>query len=274
MHLYQTVLQSTLYGLCEILPVSYSGHRFLAQMLAQPQSSFGAPEAGSPPDLLSAGAALAMVVLSRRRLARLLAEAVRSIARPSLFRTTAGGRDAVIILMAAPIGVVLNILMEARLAPWSGSPLAVGAGLLITGILVGTLAFAQQAQRPQREHSSLWTGPALGMVVGASIYPGGSRMAAALVLLLHLGYKPSHALDLALMACLPLFAFTCVRTLLERGVGGMDIGMSILGGLLCFLAAMLGCTLLKLLLSRRLAAIPALWLIPLGFGVIAYGRAL
>ncbi len=271
MHLYQTVRESTLYGLCEILPISYSGHHYLSQLLAQPSSLAQAPQDGALEGIVSAGVALAAGVLARHRLARVLVEGVQAIARPSLFRTTAGGRDAAVLLLAAPISLVLQILSEPILAPWTGSPLAVGAGLLVTGGLLATLAFAPRFYRDQ---PSPLMAIALGTVAGASIYPGAARMAAMLVLLLQLGHKPAYALDLALMLSLPTLIFIFLRTVMHNGTGGIDIGMGVLGCLLSFLAAMLGCALLKALLSRRLVPLLALWLIPLGFSVLAYGRAL
>lgn len=271
MHLYETVREATLYGLCEILPISYSGHRFLSQLLTQPQTFSNASLEHTLSGILSAGAAVATIVLSRRRLARVLVEGVRSIARPTLFRTTTGGRDAAVLLLAIPISLALQFFSEPLLLPWTGAPMAVGAGLLVTGILLATLAFAPKSYRDQ---PSPLLGIALGTIAGASIYPGAARMASVLVLLLQLGHKPVHAMDLALMIGLPTFLFSFFRTMMYQDLTGIDVGMGILACLLSFLAAMLGGTLLKAILYRRLLPILALWLVPLGVSVLVYGRAL
>ncbi len=111
------------------------------------------------------------------------------------------------------------------------------------------------------------------MAHGIAAFPGASRVGAALALLVWMGVKPGRAVELAFLLTVPvlLFAFA-------RGGGGtaesLDTSAIVLGLVLAFVGAAVGCEAVRSLAERRRVAALALWTIPLGLATIAYAHAL
>jgi undecaprenyl-diphosphatase len=289
MPLFSLVVLAVLQGLAEALPVSPSGHSAVARLWLDAVSDGGS--APLPPSTvaleatLSLGTALALGVVSRRRLFAALSDGVRAIARPALFRTSPGARDAVLLILGSAVSLLVSRFVSPLAERFHDVPVAVGLGLIVTGFaLASTLAAPRAAvvRLPVRRRDlnrpdapSTVAIVAVGAVHGLAVFPGASRVGAALIVLLWVGVRPGRALDLAFLLTLPSLLGAFFFGLSGRaGDVGIETGAVIVGLLLAFLAAILATAALRALLDRRRLGALALWIVPLGLAMLAYARAL
>jgi undecaprenyl-diphosphatase len=179
--------------------------------------------------------------------------------------------------VASVVSLVLGALIRPFMEPFRGAPIAVGVGLVTTGLALASVVFAPKARV---EGPSLLGAAALGAVHGLAGFPGASPLGAALTMLLWLGVKPGRALDLSLLISIPGLAAAFIRTLVIEGsasavsVDELPIGTIAMGCVIAFLCAVLAGSALRGLMARRRLGALALWVIPLGLATIAYARAL
>ncbi|MCK6587842.1 MAG: UDP kinase [Polyangiaceae bacterium] len=270
MRLLDTVLLSALQGLTEVLPVSRSGHGAVARLWLTSDEGALTLEG-----VLQLSTAAAAAMIARRRLAAALSQGVRAIARPTLFRTAPGAQDAVALVLAMAVSLVVGAAARPYGEVFRGAPIAVGLGLLTTGLALASVVFAP---KPRAEALSMPAAVFLGAVHGLSVFPGASGVAAALTLLLWLGIKPARAIDFALLISIPslvvAFAKSLAGVAAHSNGGGLDLGTVAMGCVVAFLCATLAGSALRALLARRKLAALSLWLIPLGLAMCAYARAL
>jgi len=265
MTLVEVALLAIVRGLAEALGLSASGAEVAVTVLVAPGRASAAVEAA-----IAFGAALAVAVAVRRRIAMMFGEVVRAITRPALFARAPGGRDAVLVVVALSASAGVYALIRASLTPWQSSPVAAGVGLLVTS--VGLLSTAV-APRGTAEAPSLAGALLIGIAHGAAGFPGASRLAAALILSLWLGVRPARAVEFALlMTAVTLLAAASSASFSARE--GADFAAVAIGVTLAFASALLGAWGLRsLTVKRRLAAL-ALCTVPLGLALLAYARAL
>jgi undecaprenyl-diphosphatase len=111
----------------------------------------------------------------------------------------------------------------------------------------------------------------VGVAHGLAVFPGASRVGAAITVLLWIGVRPARAVDLAFL----LTASSLGVAGLERApLGGVDAGTLVLGALVAFLGVVGAAGVLRSLVEGRRLAVLALWTIPLGLGMLAYAYAL
>lgn len=253
-------------GAAHALPVSATGHGAAARLWLAGDAWVDAAQA------LAAAAALAIAV--RRRLLHALGESLRALARPSLFTASPPARDAVLLALGAAVSLLVAAALD-RDEPAHGSdaPLAVGLGLLATGAaLASTALLPLRGDRRRAEAPSLAGMLAAGAAHGAASLPGGSRVGAALVLLLWLGVRPARAVEFALALSIPALLLAGLAD--ARALVGPAPGAVALGSLAAFLSALGGAAALRALAERRRTDVLALWVVPLGLAMVAYARAL
>jgi undecaprenyl-diphosphatase len=278
MRLVDTVLLSALQGFTEVLPISRSGHGAVARMWLTADGTASALEG-----VLQLSTAVAAGVVARRRLAAALSEGVRGIARPSLFKTSPAARDAAVIVVASVMSFLVGALVRPYVEPFSAAPLAVGLGLVTTGVAIASVAFVPKSHvlKSHPEAPSMLGAAAVGVAHGLAAFPGASAVGAALTMLLWLGVKPGRALDLSLLIAIPALAAAFARALASArsaGVGAsaedLPLGTIAMGCVIAFLCATLAGSALRALMARRRLGALALWVIPLGLATLAYARAL
>lgn len=274
MPLPQVVILAALQGLAEALPISSPAHGAVARLWM---------EMGAPSPVLAAvlqlGAALGLMVAARRRLLAVL----RAFAHPEHFGTSPDARDAAVLTLGVGVSLTVSLLVSPRVELWGEPPAATGLGLLLTGLGLASTALARGLPEgpARRAPAAPPTAPSLpaaalvGLIHGLAIFPGASRVGAALVLLLWLGVRPARAIDLAFLLSVPTLLLRVVQGLGRGGAGGaLDNGTLASGLLFAFLAALLAAALLHRLGERRRVGALALWLVPLGLALLAYARAL
>ncbi|MDI1482266.1 undecaprenyl-diphosphate phosphatase [Polyangium sp. y55x31] len=262
----EVVLLAGIQGLAEALPISRSGHDAVARLWLDPGRSAAALES-----ILHVATASALLVGARRHLVAAVSEGLRAVARPSLVRSSPGAHDAAVLVIAAGTSLLARALAAPYVELWSGAPLAIGFGLVWTGLIVATMSLAPTGRL---EAPPLSLAALLGLVHGTGVLPGGSDVGAALVIAMWMGTKPDRALDLSL-------ALTGVTLLVSfvSGLGGVAGTLSIgapaivFGLLTAFLGATVAIGLARSLLEKHALARLAFWILPLGFATVSYGRS-
>jgi undecaprenyl-diphosphatase len=276
MILWHVVVLAVLGGFAEALPISGSAHGALARLWLDP----GAGAAGLAA-LLQVGTAVALAAAARGRLLPALSEGVRAVARPTLFRASPGARDAAVLAVASGASLLTSALVLPRVELWSEAPFAVGLGLLVTGLgLLSTLAVrrvhgppkpprgpAAGTSNPGQARGPVPLGPpSLGAAIlvgaahGFAVFPGASRVGAALTVLLWLGVRPGRAVDLALLLTVPSLLVAAAQGLSGAGASiALEAGAAVMGLVLAFLGAAVAASALRRLVERRRLGALALW---------------
>ncbi|APR84506.1 Undecaprenyl-diphosphatase [Minicystis rosea] len=267
MPLFHVAVLALLAGVTEALPVSPSGHDVVARLWL---------DSGAMPVKIEAfaalGAALGLVAAARRRLAGALHEGVRAVARPALFGASLAASDALVLLVGSVVSLIVSLVTWPRVAVWSASPTATGLGLCASGLALASTVLVARGSGPEnaRRGPSLGGATIVGIAHGLAVFPGASRVGAALTVLLWIGVRPARAVDLAFLLTAPALLATFVRDA-HAGVGTTTIALTVA---LAFLGAAAASEVLRNLAPRRRIAALALWTLPLGLAMLAYARAL
>lgn len=255
-------------GVAELLPISASGHDAAIGIWLDAGARARALEA-----LFQLGVVAAIVLATRRRLAFVIGEGVRAIARPALFRTSPGGYDAAFLVLAGLASGAVRAALGPSVRSLATTPIAVGIGLLATAALLAATAFA-----PRGRASAPSPGGAVivGLVHGLAVLPGASGTAVALASLLFLGVRPARALELSLLLTIPVLGISALHALFTSTgtLAGVDGLTASAGVIVALSSAAMALVALRALVSRQRLAWLGLWLVPLGLATIAYGRAL
>jgi undecaprenyl-diphosphatase len=188
------LLLGILQGATEFLPVSSSGHLFLAQKLlgfTEPELAFDT--------LLHLGTLGAVVFFLRREILEILASL---FTRPSFFRNREWDRrDAWLVLLATIptgiIGIAFKDVVEHRLT-------LLGVGLryaVLTALLLASARHLRRKWDPER--IAWWEALAIGVMQGLAVFPGLSRSGSTIVLALLLGIGASRAARFSFLVSLP-----------------------------------------------------------------------
>lgn len=265
--LHFVVLLAGIQGLTEALPVSRSGHDAVAWIWLEPGTSGAQLET-----ILHLATASALIFAARRRLFAAMGAGILAITRPALFRSSAPAHDAAVLVTAIVSSFISRAVVDHFAAPWKATPLAMGFGLLVTGLLVGTTTLVDA---PRNDEPSVPMAFVVGLGHGMAALPGGSDIGVALVLLSWLGTKTDLALDLAMLLTAATLVANCLGAVYV-GVVLPDIPFFVL--LTAIWTAFLGTTVAirgsRYLLEKRALFWAACWTVPLGLAMLAYSRAL
>jgi undecaprenyl-diphosphatase len=278
MSLLQLVVLAVAQGAGEALPISASGHAALARLWLARGDAGPAIDAG-----MALATAAALGVAARRRLAVALGEGVRAIARPGLFQVSPGARDAAVLTVASVASLVTAHLVAPRVEGLRGSPFAIGLGLIAAGVGLASTMFtrrgwphaARSTAAVAAEAPSMPLAALVGVAHGLAVFPGASRVGAALTVLLWLGVRTGRAVDLALLITVPSLLVAAAKgSAGATGLEAFEPGALAIGVVIAFLAARLATSALRGLVEQRRLPALALWIIPLGLALLAYARAL
>ncbi len=253
---WQGVLLGLLQGVTEFLPVSSSGHLALAQRLIP-----GFRQPGVTVDvLLHLGTALAVVWAERRHLRRWLT-------------TRSGWRLLGVLAAGTAVTGVVGLALRGPATAAFSSPAAVGAFLVVTGMVVlstrflpgggageGTVGFRQAV--------------IVGLAQGLAVFPGVSRSGATIAAGLGAGLDRSWAARFSFLLSVPAIAAASTLELVEHGgelaaAGPELLGPAFLGALV---AGVSGYAALKVVIrtvSSRAFHRFGLYCLPLGLAVLA-----
>jgi undecaprenyl-diphosphatase len=256
---------SVLQGITEFLPVSSSGHLALAEIL------FGLKENNLALNvMLHAGTLCATLLVLRQRVFALLVAAFRAVRRPSTLRDTPDGRDVVAVVVATVPTAVLGLTLERPTERFIRSPLAVGIGFLITGLLLLSVRWARAGKR---EGLGLWGAAAVGVAQGIAVLPGISRSGSTIGVGLWLGVRPERAFELSMLMSLPaVFGAVVLEVPAVMGASA-TLGPAVVGAAVSFAVGVVALLVLRRVVVHGSFPVFALWVLPLAVATLALARA-
>ncbi|MBI5575072.1 MAG: undecaprenyl-diphosphate phosphatase [Deltaproteobacteria bacterium] len=213
MSILQAIFLGIIQGATEFLPVSSSGHLFLAQRLLgirEPELAFDL--------LLHLGTLFAVLIFLHRE----ILEMSSSLFRKDRDAQAGWGRREVwlMILSTIPtgaIGLAFHHTVETGLTVWG-----IGARYLVLTcfLLISNLRFRHKWD-PDRIMA--WEAIAIGIMQGLAVFPGLSRSGSTITLALVLGISPSRSAKYSFLISLP--------AILGASVVAMKSGISVLPGI-------------------------------------------
>jgi undecaprenyl-diphosphatase len=213
--LLKAILLGILQGATEFLPVSSSGHLFIAQRLLglrEPELAFDL--------LLHLGTVFAVLVFLRKEILEILGSLFR---RERVFGEQNWGRRELLLLVVSTIptgviGLAFHDSVETGLTLWG---VGVRYLLLTSFLLMSNLRFRHKWD-PER--ITVWEAVAIGIVQGLAVFPGLSRSGSTITLALVLGIAPARGVKYSFLISLP--------AILGAVAVNVHKGISVLPGLL------------------------------------------
>lgn len=262
---FEALLLGIIQGIAEFLPISSDGHLALAALL------FDVKEGGlTLTVMLHVGTLLATALILRRRLGLALGDGLRALAAPSLFKTTAGGRDALFVVLASIPTAVIGLTLRDAVDAWTYSPNAIGWGFLATAICL----LASLGARPGHQDSPSWHAAlAVGAMQGLAVLPGVSRSALTITCLLYLGLARARAFELSMLMSIPA-VLGAVLLEIPHAMRDIDgVAMAIFATAVAFISGTLALLSLRRVVISGGFAWFALWVGPLSLATLALARS-
>lgn len=265
---WESVLLGAIQGIAELLPLSSSGHLALADML------FGISGRAATFDvLLRTGTLLATLVVLRVRVKAALVDGFAAVRRPSLFSTTPGARDALVMLLAAVPSALVAWALGPVVERSSQAPLAIGLGFLASaGLLLG----AHWAKPGRAEQPGVVGAVLMGAAQGVAVLPGLSPLAATLTLALLFGVRRERAFELALLVALPVGLGSLLVRALAAPRAAVDpslVGPAAVACVVAFLTGLAALWLLRRSVAAGRLSWFAAWLVPVSLATLALATA-
>jgi undecaprenyl-diphosphatase len=200
----EALLLGALQGLTEFLPISSSGHLALAQHFLAVEGSQVAFDV-----MLHVATLLAVVVVYRRDLARLLRAVLGAVASRHFWKAPAAGvRESSelalgLALVAGSIPTAaIGLLFQEPLEALFERPAVVASMLLVTGAIL-QLPRLLPPRGERRERIGTLAALAVGTAQGLAITPGISRSGATISAALLLGVAPAAAARFSFLLSIP-----------------------------------------------------------------------
>jgi undecaprenyl-diphosphatase len=254
-----------LQGLTEFLPVSSSGHLAVAGMV------FDVRDGGLTLNvMLHAGTLLATLVVLWRRIAPALVEGVRALPQPRRFKETAGGRDALVVILASLPTAAIGLLARDAVERFTNAPFVIGLGFLLTTVLLLSTRWVKPGTL---EVPGIGGALLLGLVQGVAVLPGVSRSGSTIAFALWMKVRPDRAFDLSMLMSLPvvLGAVLLEARHLDSASGGLI--MAVVGAGVAFVTGLFALALLRRVVVRGHFALFALWVFPLALATLAMSKS-
>lgn len=237
----KAILLGIVQGLTEFLPVSSSGHLFLAQKilgLKDPELAFDI--------LLHLGTLLAVLFFLRREIAEVLASFFR---RETGFGQAAWGRRDILLLIVSSVPTaVIGYAFHDTVEDGVGVA-AVGIGYLLTTAFL-LLSNLRVRHKMDPERIDLWEALAIGIMQGAAVCPGLSRSGSTISLALILGIGASRSAKYSFFLSVPAILGAAGLQLLRGASELPGVLPSALGFFLALLVGYLALTFVERLVTR------------------------
>ncbi len=224
----QGLFLGLLQGATEFLPVSSSGHLFLAQRLLglnEPELAF---------DLfLHLGTLAAVAFFLRAEIVEILSSLVRRPGDPWAPPSSWGRREVwLAVLASVPTGVIGIAFHHAVETGLTFSGIGIRYLILTALLLTTTLTFRHKGEPDRIEW---WEAMAIGVVQGAAVFPGLSRSGSTIAIALLLGVAPRRAAKFSFLISIPAILGGTLFTL-KSGVSRLPDAPVMIVGFLASLA--------------------------------------
>jgi undecaprenyl-diphosphatase len=219
-------LLGVLQGLTEFLPVSSSGHLALAGLL------FGFRDVSLTLNVvLHAGTLLATGLVLERQLRAVLVDGFRALRRRARLRETAGGRDALFVVIASVPTALVGLLLRDAVAGWTCSALAVALGFAVTTALLISTRYVRAGTLPC---PTVVGALLIGLAQGVAVIPGISRSGATIVAAMWLGVRPQRAFELSMLASIPAVLGAVLVEAPAIQAAGVNLAGALAGAVIAF----------------------------------------
>lgn len=261
----EAVVLGAIQGFTEFLPISSDGHLALTEML------FDFSGGGlTLTVMLHAGTFAATLLMLWSRVRPALFDGLAAIAKPSLFSTLPGARDALVVILASIPTAIIGLTLRHSVERWTESPLAVGLGFLATSVVLILAGFTKGGGD---EHPSIVGALLIGVAQGFAVLPGLSRSASTITLALFLGVRRERAFELSMLMSLPA---VLGATLLEAPAAFADRSMllpALIGALVAFAVGLLALNVLRRIVVAGRFSWFAVWVVPVAMATLAMSQA-
>jgi undecaprenyl-diphosphatase len=262
---WESVVLGAIQGLTEFLPISSDGHLALTEMLFKFSSKGLALNV-----MLHVGTLLATLVMLWPRVRPALFDGLAASVKPSLFVTTPGARDALVVILASIPTALLGLGLRHSVERWTESPLAVGLGFLATSAVLIASRFAKNGDG---EQPGVVGALLIGVAQGLAVLPGLSRSASTITLALFLGVRRERAFELSMLMSLPA---VLGATLLEAPKAFSDRALLVpaaVGAVVAFFVGLLALGLLRRIVVAGRFSWFAAWVLPVALATLALAKA-
>ena len=252
-------------GITEFLPISSDGHLALAELLFHLENgglTFNV--------MLHAGTLIATLIVLRAQVGRAVAAGLPALVKPRLFATTAGGRDALVVLLASLPTALIGLLLRDPVERWTRSPIALGLGFLGTTLMLLLAHFSRQGTREQPTPVGALL---VGLAQGLAVLPGLSRSGSTIAVAIWLGVRPERAFELSMLMSLP--AVVGALVLEGRHAFGAPFpgAPALLGAAVALVTGVVALLVLRRVVTKGRFGWFAFWVGPLALATLALGLA-
>lgn len=258
---FDAALLGVLQGITEFLPISSDGHLALAELLFKVEGgglTFNV--------MLHAGTLLSTLLVLRSHVGRAVYESAMAARHPSRFRTTQGGRDALVVVLASIPTAVIGLLLRDPVERWTHSPVVVGVGFLMTSAAVCSTYWVRPGQREQ----PTWVGAlVIGVLQGLAVLPGLSRSGSTIAGALWLGVRPERAFELSFLMSLPAVFGAIVLEGRHAVTEPFPVVSAGIGALVALATGIVALLALRRVIVRGRFAVFALWTVPVALATLA-----
>lgn len=263
--IWESVILGAIQGLTEFLPISSDGHLALTEMLFKFSSKGLALNV-----MLHVGTFVATLVMLWPRVRPALFDGLAAFAKPSLFATVPGARDALVVILASIPTALMGLGLRHSVERWTESPLAVGLGFLATSVVLIASRFAKNGSD---EQPGVVGALLIGVAQGFAVLPGLSRSASTITLALFLGVRRERAFELSMLMSLPA---VLGATLLEapKAFSNPELLLpAAVGAVVAFFVGLLALGLLRRIVVAGRFSWFAAWVLPVAFATLALAKA-
>ena len=253
-----------LQGLTEFLPVSSSGHIAVGALF------FGVKDMPlSMVVVLHAGTLMATLWIFAGDVGQLAREAAMGLRTPKAFLASDQGRIVVGVIVASVPTAIMGLLLETRVEGLSHHASAVGGFLLATAVVVASTRWG----RGTLGVLPLWGYLLIGIAQGCAVMPGLSRSGTTIAVAMWLGLSGPQAFRFSFLLSLPAVFGALVLKLSEPAVLAELGWPAIVGGVVALVVGYAALRLLREVVKQGRFWAFAIYLVPLGLGLIAWDFA-
>jgi undecaprenyl-diphosphatase len=257
----EAMLHGIVHGVAGAFPLSSEGHMGLMELLFDVQ-----PRGARFTLVLEVASALAISIVLRKRLARLVLETAQGLAEPDVFRSASGARDGLAVFVAAPVAIAIGALLRPPLRSFTQSPLIIGLGLVGTSAWLLSTHWVRQGTR---EHPT-WLGAVIiGLAQGLAVLPGLSQTAGGVASALWLGLRPDRAFELSFSISLPVMLAAALFEWRASAPELLPAAVCTIAGVASLFSSVCALLLLKECVLRGRVALFAVWTVPVAVATLA-----
>ncbi len=239
---FKVLFLAVLQGVAEFLPISSSGHLAIAGRI------LGLEGMGEQVEIaLHFGTLVALLAYYRRTVAEIVAGMLSG-------RRSGWIAAGMIVVGCVPAALAYPLFHDAMESAFAGSTKAIGAMLVVTGLILISLRFRKTDGDGR---ITWWRAVAIGVAQAFALFHGISRSGITIACARHLGVSPRNAVDYSFLVSLPLVAGASLLSLVhppEAAANGPGWGLLLPAAAV---SAVVGYISIKLLI--RVLAGPKFW---------------